>query len=131
MNNITAYLHNGELKHEWDGHFYNQHVLEYDRNESINPNSEMIELEVYCMMCEEQHSKRIHTDEEWRVDALYTYLCGQFADSCPTPRDEIAKAAKEAWREYEGEVFTNEVRMDMKDQILAVVDDNTVQVTFE
>lgn len=131
MNNITVYLHNGELKHEWDGHYYNEHVLRKGVATSANPSSNMTELDVYCAMCGERHGKRIHTDENWRVDVLYVYLCGQFSESCSVPRDEIASAAKDAWTEHKGNVFTNEVRMDMKDQIMSVVSDPSVQINFE
>jgi hypothetical protein len=127
---ITVYLHNGELKHEWDGHFYNEHVLVKERNESVNPNSEMVELEVGCHMCGDAYSKRIHTTEEWRIDLLHTWLVGKFDEPCPYPRQKLSVAAKETWEEHEGEPLTNEVRMKMVEDIRAVCDDN-LQVNFE
>jgi len=130
MNAITVYLHNGELKHEWDGHYYNEHVLKKEIVESANPSSDMKEMEVYCAMCEESHGERLYTDEDWRIDILYTYLCGKFDTPCPVPKGKISAAAKSAWKQYEGQTLTDEVRMDMVDQIRDACDEH-VQVNFE
>ena len=127
---ITVYLHNGELKNEWDGHYYNDHLLVKDQNNSVNPTSSMTEISVCCMMCDTSHSKRIYTDSNPKIDELHAYLVGQFDEPCPAPRKEIAHTAKCAWEDHKGEPFTDSVRLDMKDRIESVAD-TSIDVVFE
>lgn len=130
MNTITVFVHSGELKHEWDGHYYNKHIIQLEKNESLNPNSDLIELRLYCMMCEESHGIDIRTESGFTIDVAYAYLVGQFDSECPAPRDKIKRAAKETVDEHSGQPLTNQVRMEMRDDIRAVCDE-PVQVTFE
>ena len=131
MKNITVQLYNGDLKYTWDGHYYNGHVLDKVVTTSINPNSgERREVEVTCAMCEESYKKRIATHELWRVDLLYVWMVGQFDQSCPFPHNDVAKAAKKTWKKHKGDVLTNSVRMEMKEDIQSVCNE-PLQVSFE
>ena len=81
-------------------------------------------------MCGTGYGNRIHTTQNWRVDILHLYLVSKFDESCPTPRKKIERAARESWKKHEGEVFTSDVRLEMKENIQNVCDQH-INISFE
>lgn len=127
---IQIHTETGALKNTFDGHFYNEHVLEYERVVSVNEESDMVEMEVSCRCCGEHYSARVHTDSEPRIWTIHAWLVGAFDEPCDLPQRKLRRTAKEVVKKYHGKPATADTLRDMKQDVRDGIDNPDAKITF-
>lgn len=114
---IDINLSTGKLDRVWDGHYYNNHVLEYERVNSTNPSSEMVEINVSCRMCGQYESERIYVESEPHIWTIHALLVSRFFKECDRPQKKIERATDQVMEKYMGRPATSNIKQDIKDDI--------------
>lgn len=127
---IHIHIETGKLENTYDGHFYNDHVLEYQKFESTNPNSDMIEMEVSCRRCGDLEKARIHTEDDRRIWTIHAWLVGRFDEACDQPQRKIERAAREVINSHQGEPASESLLAEMREEIREKTDRPNAQIRF-
>lgn len=127
---IKIHLETGRLKHELDGHYYNEHVLAHERTESVTKDSDMIDFEVGCRRCGKSEHARVHTDSEPHIWTIHPWLVGKFDTECDQPQRKIARASRRVINRYQGKPATSSLLSEMKDDIREEIDRPHARIDF-
>lgn len=127
---ITVNLETGNLEKVYDGHYYNNHTLDYERVESVNSSSDMVEMNVSCYRCGQHEQARVHTESEPHIWAIYRYLVGKFDEPCDQPQRRAERAAKRVINKHQGEAVDDTLIIEMKKEVRDRIDRPNAKINF-